>query len=1675
MKPIVLITLKSLLLSILFIASALNFNSQVTYTWNGTVSSEWNNGSNWTPVGPPLNTDHVIIVASPNDPSLSNDVTIEDFTINSGALNLAGFKITSEGNHSFSGGNILNGTFQSLTGVLTTFSATTFDANIDITSERILLNGGVFNNPVVLEQNGTTNANGTGNATFNAPLDFTLSGTAYFRTNGNNTFNDDVFLTNNGGNWILLERSTGSVYNGNVTFTNNVNSNIRVAYAGTTTFNGDLEFNNTSTGQIVFCEFAASSAIFGAGVQISEGPLGFDSGILILRNITQTDATPQTLSFAGTSDIRSINNVWDGAISFTASSVLSTNTIFNGNTYIENNGVGISSSGGNTFDQTTTLVNSSGNEMRFGVTNPDIFNGELSLLNSGTSTLQVAYNSVGNAFNNNVIFENTSTGNVYISVNGGTSTLGNGFDMQIGGLGFSDGILQIENLTQIGLTPQSLTVGTNARITLENNTFDAPANFTSGRMFLLGNVFNNVVSLEKIGANNDNSTGGNIFNQTSTIVNSGSGRLLFANTSPDIFNDETTIISNGSSQIWLAHNSIGNQFNHNIIVESTGTSNGVEFGRGGSGDVTLANGFTVTVGAGGFSTGTLRFRNFTQVGATAQSISLTGTGYFINQDAEWNGDVTFIAPQLITQGTLYNGTVYLEKNGAGNNNSQGGNTFNQDATIVYSGSNNFIFATVDPDIFNGTTTVINNNGVSQIRLAHGASGNQFNGDIIIESINGGGIAFSLGNGDATLAATHTISVGGAGFNSGTLTFENFTQVGATAQNLTLTGTGYIYQQDSDWGGDVNFVAPRYYTIGTTYNGIANIEKSGSGDDASAGNNTFVQNATLICSGDGYLGMGWTNPDLFQGDLTLQNTGSSHIYIAYNSSGNIIEGNVLIENTSNNGIVYFNQTNSGDLLFNGDIEINSSLSANGVRFGDALLNASFIQQAVGTSITIGAGGFNNGELRFVNFTKLGADPVNLTLSNNGYFRSFESVWNGNVQFVSPRIYTRGSTYNGTSYLEKTGTTDDQSAGNNVFNDITTIVNSGIRYFGMGFTNPDIFNADVNIRNTGTFYVTLAHNSSGNQFNGNVQLESDNGQGVRIGSGNGSSTLATGMQFSIGALGFSEGELGFRNVTQIGNTPQNLTLTSNATFESYDAVWNGPVDFRSPRHYTRGTTYNNSAYLEKTGTGNDASVGGNTFNDETSIVNSGVGYFMPANGTGNDFNANVSFIQNNTGTILPCYNSASTFAGDINIDYSNGQIYFGAVTNGRVVMDGNGVQNINDLGGSNTPRFRDLEVSKTGGEVVLNMPIQIEIELDLNSENIITDGTNLLLMTDNSFVSSVSDASYVEGPVRKIGNDAFEFPVGKGGFYRPISISAPSSNSHHFTAEFFNTEADAVDMQEPATIDAAIENISDCEHWILDRTNGTSNVNVTLSYRPYGANGCSGVADLASLTIARWDDGIQEWVNHPGTAVGNPSGSITTNSAVTDFSPFALATTSNSNPLPIELVNFKAKANGKQVDLEWQTASEINNEFFTIERSIDGLNFEIVTIIEGAGNSTALLDYKSVDANPYTGTSFYRLKQTDFDGAFEYSEVRKVEIEVDGVVNIYPNPVQINEKRFIVDVSGFQNGADEIIILDALGKIVYSKSENLRGQIDIETSILNSGIYFVRVVVGANLYHKKVVVK
>lgn len=117
----------------------------------------------------------------------------------------------------------------------------------------------------------------------------------------------------------------------------------------------------------------------------------------------------------------------------------------------------------------------------------------------------------------------------------------------------------------------------------------------------------------------------------------------------------------------------------------------------------------------------------------------------------------------------------------------------------------------------------------------------------------------------------------------------------------------------------------------------------------------------------------------------------------------------------------------------------------------------------------------------------------------------------------------------------------------------------------------------------------------------------------------------------------------------------------------------------------------------------------------------------------------------------------------------------------------------------------------------------------------------------------------------------------------------------------------------------------------------------------------------------------------------------------------------NNLPVELTSFRAKRNGAYVELNWSTSTEVDNEMFVLEHSTNGIDFNKVTEIEGAGNSIVDQYYSFLHENPSKGNNYYRLKQIDFDGDYEYSDVELIWIEGYAEIIVYPNPT-IGEINF-----------------------------------------------------------------
>ena len=306
------------------------------------------------------------------------------------------------------------------------------------------------------------------------------------------------------------------------------------------------------------------------------------------------------------------------------------------------------------------------------------------------------------------------------------------------------------------------------------------------------------------------------------------------------------------------------------------------------------------------------------------------------------------------------------------------------------------------------------------------------------------------------------------------------------------------------------------------------------------------------------------------------------------------------------------------------------------------------------------------------------------------------------------------------------------------------------------------------------------------------------------------------------------------------------------------------------------------------------------------------------------------------------------------------------------------------------------------------------------------------------------------------------------WAPLGIAnTAGAATDQFNCEYFFTAS-------PHNLDplymcntSILNHTSGMEYWNLDRNVGTSIPFVTL----YWKNGTrSGITNLGDLVVAHWENcptsGTDKWSSKEGAVTGGStlaSGSITNTIVFPNFSPVTFGTKLNTNPLPVELLNFAATCRDNKVYVSWSTASETNNDYFTIQRSADANNWEFVKSIPGGGNSNIILYYSAIDNDPFNETSYYRLKQTDYDGHTETFGPATVICGTEGSqpqISYYPNPFTSD---VVVDIQNLKAEKATLVIYDMLGKKVFDKiinsDELLVSKFTISLQKLAAGVYTV----------------
>lgn len=498
------------------------------------------------------------------------------------------------------------------------------------------------------------------------------------------------------------------------------------------------------------------------------------------------------------------------------------------------------------------------------------------------------------------------------------------------------------------------------------------------------------------------------------------------------------------------------------------------------------------------------------------------------------------------------------------------------------------------------------------------------------------------------------------------------------------------------------------------------------------------------------------------------------------------------------------------------------------------------------------------------------------------------------------------------------------------------------------------------------------------------------------------------------------------------------------------------------------------IVNTSTSNVSVTGGTTFisnasapANQTITINSLVPFHDLHIGTGIAATASLltnSLTVNNNLHI----NSGTLIANNLNISLSGNWLNSGVFTAGTssVLFVGSNTQTIS---GVSTSTFQNLTISNSSSAgVICSAPIHVTGSLTLNNGLLNTDNTNILTLESTAGSSSGSNSSYVNGPMEKAGTTAFVFPLGKGGRWARLGIGAPSASTT-FKAEYFNTAfTNSTSVASSPT--PALNNVSKNEYWQLDQIAGSGNAQVTL----YWENATfSGIDDCsaADLRVAHWNAGSSVWENNndavitTGACTGATPGSVTTSLQVSSFSPFTFGSLSPGfNPLPIELLNYQATLdkNGNVLN-EWTTASEKNNDYFTIEKSQDGITFEKVGTVKGSGTTSKLHSYNLLDHQVAFGETYYRLKQTDFNQNVSYSKLISVFKKGHSDFTIFPNPN--NGDNLLVKFEGTANETYELTIYTSIGKMALNKQIDLGNSSSLIPTLiplegkLEPGVYFV----------------
>jgi len=440
----------------------------------------------------------------------------------------------------------------------------------------------------------------------------------------------------------------------------------------------------------------------------------------------------------------------------------------------------------------------------------------------------------------------------------------------------------------------------------------------------------------------------------------------------------------------------------------------------------------------------------------------------------------------------------------------------------------------------------------------------------------------------------------------------------------------------------------------------------------------------------------------------------------------------------------------------------------------------------------------------------------------------------------------------------------------------------------------------------------------------------------------------------------------------------------------------------------------------------------------------------------------------------------------------------VNNGTIIAS-TGITNFTGssnsiISGSGNTQLFNMRVNKSAGATLtLQQPVLVTNILNMVQGNVFTSSTNLLTLGTSSAApgSLTYNAGTIVGPFKRYFANAASagtaglFPVGTAVYnrYADFSFGSGPGVDQFLTVEY-KTGAPlqgGIPLYNGLPLMASgsmIQNYSADGYWSVIPTN--NNYTAPITSVNYGvtlfANNLTGMQSPQVCRIIKSAGSNNAGQHHvawqacgthtPINGAANPQAFLITSTATQGFSWFNIGTP-NSQALPVELLSFNGECNEGQVSLSWQTATEHNSDYFEVEKSRDGMNWQVLTTVNAAGNSTQLLNYEAIDANAMEGNNYYRLTQVDIDGTTKTYDVINVSCSgaVKGYFSAYPNPstgsfqVILNDKNLV--------GSGILSVKDTKGSELLNRTIEVKPGINMfSVTDLNlaPGVYYIQIVNG-----------